>query len=421
MAAINLSEVSPSSVGDYMVCPWKLVADTDFPEEEDNTYRPHRDFGTVCHWHGQVEAGAPPDPAELYTDEQVSWAKKCPGVPSTDSFFWKRVEKVAKFMASTLHQISPLTPGTEWVAEYNKYDKNILPDRVSRSGKKGFGGKIDLLRSDRAIMWDYKVTGRLPDKAKVVYIVQCLSYHVVTEVPITGILWVNREGTQAAYLKIDWTTELGQLYKKMFMGFLRFIQYENFRDLAWCVPGEACFFCDHKRRCPAKAIPRPTDITMSSRFSSAPSEQMKGLLDEALAVSGVQEQVIDSPRALPPPPPPVDEAHTVEIVTEASPLMQGLLDEAMALRDTGLVIPPSPSTEEDPKPAAEDIYWVMVTDNGEERRQHMTETEMLAWYEAGYEGPVVKNGESQWQQPENYGFTIERRAEADDPLKFLFG
>lgn len=255
---INHTKVSPSGVGDYAVCPLKLYLDSAYPDERvHDPYVPHKDFGTVCHFVTQYLLGCAPD--EEPADETLTSARQCPGVPKTPAAFDARVQKCSQKAVQTLEAVSPLPPGTFWVSEHSTQDKTLLPWRKARRTGlvEGFGGSIDLLRNDRAILWDLKFTGRIPEEIKTTYLWQLGSYHICSDVPKTGILWVSRDGNHSAHLCIDWTDPKLALLKDRIRRFVEFTAHKNFPSLAWPVKGEACTFCQHKGsdRCPVWHVP----------------------------------------------------------------------------------------------------------------------------------------------------------------------
>lgn len=299
---INLTEVSPSCVGDYAVCLLKLVYDSDFPEEEeDDTYAPHRDFGTVCHYHAQQDMGA--DPGKKYTTAEFENARNHPKVPKRKDFFLKRVDKVVAQANSVLRKISPCPQGAQWIGEYKAYCEELMPNRVGRKGGKGFGGSIDLLLSTREILWDYKFTGSLPDAIKPTYLWQLCSYHLATEVPKTGILWTEVTGNESAYLIIDWTEPKMAALAKCIKGALKLMQLKNFREYAYPMKGAACFFCRHKQRCPVQSLP---DIVRSTFMD----EPQRNMIDDMLDFAGTLPSEPINALGGPPVPPPLPAAES---------------------------------------------------------------------------------------------------------------
>lgn len=269
---VNLGKVSPSIVGAFAACPLRLVYLTDYPEESEARMRemaPVMDFGTVCHYMAQYCLGcAPPDEP---TPEQVESARRCNGVPSTLDAFTRRVNKCAENAVKVLNQLSPLPPGVVWVSEHKAHDKSLLPTRTSRHGTqyKGFGGSIDIMRSDREILWDFKFVGRIPTEIKNEYLWQLGGYHIVSGVPKTGILWQGRDGTSVAHLLLDWREPHLQEIRQYILNFLAFVDLAHFRRYAWPVKGDSCGFCDYKHRCPLWRVPAPSDASISSLFPSA--------------------------------------------------------------------------------------------------------------------------------------------------------
>jgi len=255
---IDLTQISPSCVGDYAVCLLQLVFDTDFPDsEQDDRYAPHRDFGTICHYHAQEDFGAAPD--KMYTIAEREKAREHPKVPTRLNLFEERVKKVVTQANSVIRKLSPLEPGEKWIAEHSAYSEELMPNRVGRKGGVGFGGSVDLLHPRRTILWDYKFSSSLPDSIKPTYLWQLCSYHLATGVPKTGILWTEVSGKASAYLIIDWSQPKMAQLAKYIHGGLKLMQLPNFREYAYPIKGAACFFCPHKRRCPLQAVPGIVD------------------------------------------------------------------------------------------------------------------------------------------------------------------
>ena len=263
--------ISPSGVGDYAVCPYKLVLDSDFPDPvEFDMYEPHKDFGTVCHYTTQYLLGCAPDKAP--TEEQLISARQCPGVPKTPSNFDARVLKCSNLAIETLNQVSPLPAGMHWISEHHTTIPTLLPWRLGRNTGEveGYGGSIDIMRSDRGILWDFKFVGRLPEAIKTVYLWQLASYYLCSKVRKTGILWTTRDGNHPAHLLIDWESspELQEFAGRVHR-FIEFTGHKKFRSIAWPVKGESCFFCKHKGvRCPLYKIPAIVDDSFKGLFST---------------------------------------------------------------------------------------------------------------------------------------------------------
>lgn len=284
---INHTHVSPSGVGDYAVCPYKLVLDSQHPGVNQNDpYVPHKDFGTVCHYTTQYMLGCAP--AKAPTEAEINSARSCPGVPKTPANFNDRVTQCSSKAIEVLNRISPLPAGTTWVSEHHTTIPTLLPWRLGRnSGKvEGFGGSIDLLRSDREILWDLKFVGRLPDDIKTAYLWQLATYHLSSKVPQTGILWTTRDSKNACHLLIDWRKSAAlQDYLARVYKFIEFTSLKKFTGLAWPVKGEACAFCKHKGvRCPLYDLPKIVDDSYTAVLSTERTE-----LDDLLAAVELEE------------------------------------------------------------------------------------------------------------------------------------
>jgi len=249
--AINLTLVSPSCVGDYACCPQRLVLDSRFGK----TYRsnPAADFGTICHYATQGLLGVAPEKEP--SAEVKANAKTLRGFASkSDEEFWACITKCAMAARDAL----PVPPAPlTWVSEHKAYDKSILPTRVGRKGEiSGFGGDVDLLLSDRSELWDLKFVGEVPNMVKTVYLWQLGSYHIVSKVPKTGILFVTRNGDWTGKLQIDWSTKEYAAMADTIRNFLKFIDLANFEHYAYPLEGEHCKYCEHKSRCALKLLPK---------------------------------------------------------------------------------------------------------------------------------------------------------------------
>jgi hypothetical protein len=274
-----LSCVSPSSVGEYAICPYRLVCDATNPKVRDDKYRPEADFGTVCHYLTQRKLGcAPPDPPK---DETIEWAKKVREAPKTAAAFEEHCWRCADMAAQVLDGASPLPVGLHWVSEVKAYDKDLLPSRKGRKGEtKGFGGSIDLLRSDGDILWDLKFVGLhkvptpemargafVPGKGKSIghgglkmeYLYQLASYRIAKRAKKTGIIWTSRCARGSAWALIDWELPRSQLLERQVRRFIDFTGYANFASLAWPVRGDNCDYCQHKGTCPAWVVEGAND------------------------------------------------------------------------------------------------------------------------------------------------------------------
>lgn len=227
-----------------------------FPEDlkAADPWGPHRDFGTVCHYHAQTSLGvvAPP---EKYTDEIFLSARSCPGVPKTPAGFNARLEACVSKANSVVRTVTPLNPGAHWIAEYKAHDTAYLPKRKSRKGVPGYGGSVDLMMSDRSVLWDYKFIGKVPEYIKNEYVWQMVSYHLVTGVRKTGIIFTQRDASIVSYCVIDWADPAVALFVEMVRRFLKFVESPLFPKLAWAVVGDHCGFCKHQARCPLKRLP----------------------------------------------------------------------------------------------------------------------------------------------------------------------
>ena len=265
--------VSPSTIGKYAECPLRLILDYEFPKVWDSKYENSRDFGTVCHWEAQKILGCPPK--DVPTPGQYDRARTCREVPKEakkDDRAWAaHIARCAGLACSTLSMASPIPSGERWLSEVSTYTLELLPDRRGRKGEvKGFGGKIDALRSDRLALADFKFVG--PDKVpeppmterddpKITseYLWQVVSYHVTEGVPVAGIVWTGRDAAKSSHFFMDFRKPRNGELAHRLRTFLRFIQYKDFAELAWPVRGPNCQWCHHKGvSCPAWDVPYAT-------------------------------------------------------------------------------------------------------------------------------------------------------------------
>lgn len=308
-----LNKVSPSNIGDYAQCPLKLVLDATRGEVRNPEIQPYADFGTVAHWFTQQNlinkgmAVCQSGVLEPPTVEQIRSAMRCRGIASsTDAQFIQWMGRVADTAMQTLTTISPLPAGLNWVVEKKSYNPAILPDRTGRKGttKVGFGGRIDLLRSDRQILWDLKFSGvnKVPPTAETktikgdgglsnTYLWQLASYHISEGIPQTGLLWTARNWEALAYLLIDWTHPRAADFIPRVTGFLSFIGYKEFKNLAWPVRGPTCDNCSHSGEsgaCPLWCVRRASDPA-----NIAARNQMNALLDGLLESGAATTGAVD--------------------------------------------------------------------------------------------------------------------------------
>lgn len=304
-----LALMSPSGVGDYAACPMRAVLDADYPRIEKPQFKCYSDFGKVCHWAAQYQIGAA---TKEDRPEQAVWdsAMQTPDVPNTPANFANRVELCATVANEVVRNA---TPGKTWEGELKAYDRNRLPKRVGRKGDVcGFGGSIDLVATDRSVLWDYKFVGakKVPSEGDInpkfrpdagilpvgnagiknTYVWQCGSYHILTNIPKTNVVWVGRDGKARSHISINWDHERGVTFARTIDRFLKFVDSPIYRETAWPVRGAHCDECSHKDRCPAwsfQAAQNPGYVRAVSNFSAL--ESLIGHTDSA---------------ALPPPPPP---------------------------------------------------------------------------------------------------------------------
>ena len=238
---IDLAVVSPSGWGDFAACTFRLLMASLYPEdlvETDDQYAPHRNFGTVCHYHAQITLGGVINVPKKYDDDTYLSARNCPGVPKTSAGFTARVEACCAKANSVVKAITPLPAGEHWIAEHRAYTTEYLPTRVGRSGAKGFGGSVDLMMSNKSILWDYKFIGKIPESIKNEYVWQLVAYHLATGVRRTGIIFMERGGAQVAYCIIDWAEPKMAMFVEMARRFLKFVESPLFPKMALPVLGD---------------------------------------------------------------------------------------------------------------------------------------------------------------------------------------
>ena len=265
-ATINLTAVSPSSIGNHATCPLRLVLDSQCPRPEDSRYEPQRNFGKVMHWCSQQRLGAPP--RDVPSFDAVQSAQRCQEAKAAGDF--SRHTDVVTGLAADL--VREQSPGVRsWVSEVSSYNLSLMPTRLGRKGElKGFGGSIDLLDVDRTHLWDFKFVGidKMPEpplnptddpKISNEYLWQIASYHILEKVRFCGIIWVSRCGKKSSFLKLDFAKPRNQELAQRVLRFIDFVQYKNFPDLAWPCRGPNCQWCHHKGvTCPAWDVPYAT-------------------------------------------------------------------------------------------------------------------------------------------------------------------
>ena len=270
---INLSNVVPSNVGDYAACTQRLVYDSIFGRPY--TSNCYADYGTVCHYWTQLLLGCPPSKSP--TEEQYELARTVPELKHKS--MEELIIAAKKCGEKAIKSLPTLPAGITWLSENKAYDKTILPARKGRHGDIcGFGGDVDLLRSDRTELWDLKFIGRPVDVVKPLYMWQLGSYFIVSKVPTTGILFVTRDAKWSGQLKINWTSPPFDELADKINGFLFLVGQADFERLAYPMEGPHCEWCPHKGRCPTKHMP-----AITTKYESEVSEQAKQTLENFLA------------------------------------------------------------------------------------------------------------------------------------------
>jgi hypothetical protein len=295
MSDLSVADVekvlSPSSVGSGAICTLQILFNARYKERDDK-FMPQKAFGHVCHYHAQERMGCAPP--ERYSDEDERLARKCPKLKDmTDDAYTAHVTSVCNKAATAIQMLSPLPSGMSWKSEWRAYTDRFCPTRVSRKGDKGYGGYVDLYRTDGKVGWDFKFSSKIPglDEPKMdyaieveffEYLIQCWSYHEAAGLEETGILWTHRLSKEQSVFRIDWTSSFGKELAKYYGNMLRFFNSKHFPKAAWPNPGSACLFCKHTHRCPLKNVAAPRVITLDVDRHLAEQHRSK-LMDQRAA------------------------------------------------------------------------------------------------------------------------------------------
>lgn len=326
---INLSLISPSSVGKYMACSMRLVYDSMCGRPfSSNKWA---DFGTVCHWETQTLMGCGPlekPSAEIY-------ANAAKGFDSMAAMI-----EQSKINAKVACSLVPKAPaGRRWLAEVPTNDKTLLSERVNRKGeKKGFGGSIDLLLDDNSILIDFKFKGKPPEYLSHEYLWQMLSYHILRKARRTIIIYVGRYGEWKRIADLSWDNPLMAEFAANGRAAIEHMGHANYALHAYPNRGPHCDegYCDHKTRCGPYALPPPFD-TYTMMFGAisggASIDERKNKLREYLKAKPVAAAA--------------PEATTIEAMAK------GLTDATDAADVAALFggAAPAPSPEPPPAPA----------------------------------------------------------------------
>ena len=241
MSSINLSLVSPSAVGNYAGCTMRLVWDSDCPRVDEA--KPYADFGTMCHYIAMWKMGLNPPEIENFALVEASARSIYRSTKAFEADLEAATNRAVK-------ELPKLPNGVQWVCEVKDHTPKLLPQRVSRKGKKGFGGTVDLLATDRSQLWDFKFQSRPPEKIKIAYLWQMASYHLITDVPVCGLLFTTRDGVHCRSCQLDFRDPKAAAFAKHVAAFINYTGHDDFRRNAWPTPGEHCEdWCQHKARC----------------------------------------------------------------------------------------------------------------------------------------------------------------------------
>lgn len=285
-ASVNINLISPSCVGDYAGCPMKLVNDTDYPPPRDPN--PWADFGTLAHFDAMYMMGLNPPPVKDF-ELIVSSAASLYG--HKDEKLSAAVEAAAK---RAIAAVPKLPTGVRWVCEVRKHDETLLPERVSRSGERGYGGVVDLFASDKSILVDFKFVGKPPDKVKLAYLWQMASYHLVTGVPKCMLLFTTRDSKIVCTCTLDFSLPLWANFAQRVRCAISAMGHADFRRNAFFNEGDQCGFCQQKTRCPLMAkpsivenmncaVPTKTDDFMTSMLAISEAEKLMATSKPAAA------------------------------------------------------------------------------------------------------------------------------------------
>src|ERR1022692_3646991 len=128
---INLTVISPSSVGTYAVCPQKLVYDSTIGGKFE--FNEYADYGTLCHYFTMYKMGL--NPRKEPEDKLFRSAMKLPEFQGqSDEKLLDAIDKCADKAIAVLDSRVPLPAGVFWIAEHEMADKTLLPGRIGRKG-----------------------------------------------------------------------------------------------------------------------------------------------------------------------------------------------------------------------------------------------------------------------------------------------
>lgn len=279
---INLTLVSPSAVGDYAACSMKLLYDSIHGKPFDAG--PPANFGTVCHFVATSKLGLKAKEPEEFIIRSAMTLPEFSG--RAESVFYDAVNACAD---KAISELPPLIPGTYWIAEHKAFDKNLLPTRVGRNSKEitGFGGEIDLFRSDREMLVDFKFVGKMPTKVKTAYTWQLGSYSLVTKIPKTAIIFVSRDAKYSSKLMIDWRAPEFVEFNNQQRRVIEQMGHVNYAQYAHPVEGDQCDFCSHRTRCVLKKMP-----SMSARMALKVPETNMDLLESLISQAKFEKSIL---------------------------------------------------------------------------------------------------------------------------------
>lgn len=250
---INLTVVSPSTVGAYAACSQKLVYDSTIGGKFE--FNQYADFGTLCHYYTMFKMGL--NPRKEPEERLFASAMSLPEFQGqSDERLLEAIDRCADTAIAILNSRVPLPAGVFWIAEHEMADKTLLPTRIGRKGEvKGFSGDIDLLASNREHLIDFKFVSKMPTKCKVEYLWQMGSYHLISGVPKTTLVFVTRDSKYSATIEMDWTFPTMAKFAQQMRNKIAQMAHVEYERYAIPVEGDQCDFCAHKTICVMKKMP----------------------------------------------------------------------------------------------------------------------------------------------------------------------
>ena len=246
-ASVNLSLISPSTVGDYAGCPRRLVWDTLYPPpRETNKFA---DFGSLAHYNTMYQMGLNPPPVKDF--ELV--------VSSAGSLYKGSEEELTGALdVVSKTAMKHIPKGYTWLCEQKKYDSSLLPERVSREGAKGFGGSIDLLSTCNRLGIDFKFVGKPPTEVKLAYLWQMAAYHLVSGCEKFMLLFVTRDAKYVTSCTMNFGAPLWKEFASQVRQGIAAMGHADFARNSYVCKGngDQCTYCKHHARCALQNMPK---------------------------------------------------------------------------------------------------------------------------------------------------------------------